>query len=48
MNSTINHSKRCRHPAPILRLSWQRKPELWCGGCGRAVSLPEPTKKKAT
>ena len=33
----INHSARCRRPAPVLRLSWRGEPERFCPACGRAA-----------
>lgn len=36
----IPHAARCKRPAPVLRLSWRRTPELWCGGCGRTCAVP--------
>ena len=32
----IEHAPRCqRRRPPMLRLSWERRPELWCPECGR-------------
>lgn len=41
-HTEIPHAARCRRPAPVLRLSWRRTPELWCPGCGRSTALPLP------
>lgn len=31
----LDHAARCqRRRAPLLRLSWQARPELWCPECG--------------
>lgn len=37
----IDHAQTCRRPAPLLRLSWDRLPELWCAGCGRCAPAPD-------
>jgi len=31
------HATRCPHPAPVLRLSWQGHPEIFCPGCGHSA-----------
>lgn len=34
----LAHAPRCqRRSAPLLRLSWQARPELWCPECGRTA-----------
>lgn len=37
----IPHGNRCSRPAPVLRVSWQGTPELFCSGCGRSVAVPQ-------
>lgn len=38
---TIPHSRSCKKPVPVLRLSWKRTPEFWCPGCGRSCPAPD-------
>ena len=39
----IDHATRCqRRGAPILRLSWAGRPQVFCGACGRYADLPDP------
>ena len=45
---TLDHAPACqRRRAPMLRLSWERRPELWCPECGRHApaddTRPTPT-----
>lgn len=37
----IPHAARCPRPAPLLRLSWDRHPQLFCTACGRACPAPD-------
>lgn len=38
----IHHAQKCRRAAaPLLRLSWQGAPELWCPSCGRSAPAPD-------
>lgn len=37
MTELLKHATTCPHPAPVLRLSWQGQPEIFCPGCGHAA-----------
>lgn len=41
MTAPLEHSPRCPKPAPVLRLSWQQEPEIFCSDCGRATPAPD-------
>lgn len=41
-NSPLAHSRYCKAPAPVLRLSWAGTPEQWCRNCGAVTPLPAP------
>ncbi len=46
---SLDHAPKCqRTRPPILRLSWQARPEAWCPDCGRHAPAddtrpPRPT-----
>lgn len=43
------HADGCpRRRPPLLRLSWQRIPEVWCRECGRATPADPPTARPAS
>ena len=37
----IDHPAGCARPAPVLRLSWDGKPEVQCPSCGRYAPAPD-------
>lgn len=41
MSDPIVHHERCSRPAPLLRRSWDGKPEWWCSACGRFAAATE-------
>lgn len=38
----LEHGPRCqRRRAPLLRLDWRSRPELWCPDCGRHALIQQ-------
>lgn len=45
----LQHAERCpRRRPPVLRLSWQRTPEVWCPDYGRSTPADPPTARPAS